>query len=140
MSRPGTAGSRPASGFLYLAVVVDVWSRRVVGWAMATHLRTQLVLEALDMALVRRRPCGVIPGLWPALPHRRDPAQADPQHSARHLIAGRGGAARSSPFPQPCRLFRNRLAPPAQEILPEASFREELFVEEGEDHPEGSSF
>ena len=49
-----------ASGFLYLAVVVDVWSRRVVGWAMATHLRTELVLEALDMALARRRPCGVI--------------------------------------------------------------------------------
>jgi len=49
-----------ASGFLYLAVVVDVWSRRVVGWAMATHLRTELVLEALDMALARRRPRGVI--------------------------------------------------------------------------------
>lgn len=49
-----------ASGFLYLAVVVDVWSRRVVGWAMATHLRTELVLEALNMALMRRRPAGVI--------------------------------------------------------------------------------
>ena len=34
-----------AAGFLYLAVVLDVWSRRVVGWAMATHLRTELVLE-----------------------------------------------------------------------------------------------
>ena len=33
-------------GFLYLAVVVDAWSRRVVGWAMATHLRTELVLDA----------------------------------------------------------------------------------------------
>jgi len=49
-----------ASGFLYLAVVVDVWSRRVVGWAMATHLRTELVLDALNMALERRRPAGVI--------------------------------------------------------------------------------
>ena len=48
------------SGFLYLAVVVDVWSRRVVGWSMATHLRTELVLSALDMALWRRRPDGVI--------------------------------------------------------------------------------
>lgn len=48
------------AAFLYLAVVVDVWSRRVVGWAMATHLRTELVLEALEMALVRRRPSGVI--------------------------------------------------------------------------------
>ena len=45
-------------GFLYLAVVIDVWSRRVVGWAMATHLRTELVLEALNMALWQRRPGG----------------------------------------------------------------------------------
>lgn len=49
-----------ASGFLYLAVVVDAWSRRVVGWSMATQLRTELVLEALDMAIVQRRPSGVI--------------------------------------------------------------------------------
>lgn len=47
-------------GFLYLAVVIDAWSRRVVGWAMATHLRTELVLDALDMALARRRPSDVI--------------------------------------------------------------------------------
>ncbi len=39
------------TGFLYLAVVVDVFSRRVVGWAMANHLRTELVLEALNMAI-----------------------------------------------------------------------------------------
>ena len=49
-----------AAGFLYLAVVLDVWSRRVVGWSMATHLRTQLVLAALDMALEQRRPQEVI--------------------------------------------------------------------------------
>jgi putative transposase len=48
------------AGFLYLAIVLDVWSRRIVGWAMATHLKTELVLEALDMALERRRPRGVI--------------------------------------------------------------------------------
>jgi len=48
------------AGFLYLAMVLDVWSRRIVGWAMATHLRTELVLEALDMALDRGRPRGVI--------------------------------------------------------------------------------
>ncbi|MFH1609827.1 MAG: IS3 family transposase [Candidatus Bipolaricaulota bacterium] len=47
-------------GFLYLAVVLDVWSRRIVGWAMASHLRTELVLGALDMALRQRRPEGVI--------------------------------------------------------------------------------
>ncbi len=46
------------SGFLYLAVVLDAWSRRVVGWAMAGHLRTELVVQALDMALGQRRPEG----------------------------------------------------------------------------------
>jgi putative transposase len=48
------------AGFLFLAVVLDVFSRRVVGWAMATHLRTELVLDALDMAVLRRKPKGVI--------------------------------------------------------------------------------
>jgi putative transposase len=48
------------AGFLYLAVVLDVWSRRVIGWAMETHLRTELVLAALDMAVVQRRPTDVI--------------------------------------------------------------------------------
>jgi len=48
------------AGFLYLAVVLDVWSRRIVGWAMATHLRTELVLDAFDMALWQRRPEAVI--------------------------------------------------------------------------------
>ena len=48
------------AGWLYLAVVLDVWSRRVVGWAMATHMRTELVEAALAMALSRRRPEGVI--------------------------------------------------------------------------------
>lgn len=48
------------AGFLYLAVVVDAFSRRVVGWAMATHLRTELVVDALNMAIWRRRPESVI--------------------------------------------------------------------------------
>ena len=48
------------SGFLFLAVVLDVWSRRVVGWSMATHLRTELVLEALEMAIKQRQPSSVI--------------------------------------------------------------------------------
>jgi transposase InsO family protein len=51
-ARPG----RGMAGFLYLAVVLDAWSRRVVGWAMATHLRSELVLEALNMAVAQRRP------------------------------------------------------------------------------------
>jgi putative transposase len=48
------------AGFLYLAIVLDVWSRRIVGWAMATHLRTELVQDALDMAVARRGARGVI--------------------------------------------------------------------------------
>jgi putative transposase len=48
------------AGFLYLAVVLDAFSRRIVGWAMATHLRTELVLEALNMAVGQRRPAAVI--------------------------------------------------------------------------------
>jgi putative transposase len=45
-----------AAGFLYLAAIVDVWSRRVVGWAMADHLRTDLVIAALDAAIAARDP------------------------------------------------------------------------------------
>jgi len=48
------------AGFLYLAVVLDAFSRRIVGWAMETHLRTELVLGALNLALWQRRPAGVI--------------------------------------------------------------------------------
>ena len=47
-------------GFLYLSVVIDAFSRRVVGWSMANHLRSELVEDALDMALGQRRPDGVI--------------------------------------------------------------------------------
>ncbi len=47
-------------GWLYLAAVIDAWSRRVVGWSMATHLRTRLVLDALGMAIRQRHPAGVI--------------------------------------------------------------------------------
>ena len=43
-------------GFLYLAFILDVYSRKVVGWSMATHLRTELVVDALEMALWRRTP------------------------------------------------------------------------------------
>ena len=48
------------AGFLYLAIVLDAWSRRVVGWCMETHLRTEIVLNALEMAISRRRPWNVI--------------------------------------------------------------------------------
>ena len=44
------------AGFLCLAVVLDAFSRRIVGWSMGTTLATQLVLDALNMALLARRP------------------------------------------------------------------------------------
>ena len=47
-------------GFLYLAFILDVYSRRIVGWAMESHLRTELVVDALQMAVWRRKPA---PGL-----------------------------------------------------------------------------
>ncbi len=48
------------SGFLYLAIVLDACSRKIVGWAMENHLRTELVLAALGMAYAQRRPQAVI--------------------------------------------------------------------------------
>jgi putative transposase len=47
---------RSWEGFVYLAVVVDAFSRRVVGWALADHLRTELVLDAVGMAITTRKP------------------------------------------------------------------------------------
>lgn len=44
------------AGFLYLAAILDAWSRRVVGWAMAAHARATLVSAALAMAVARRHP------------------------------------------------------------------------------------
>ncbi len=48
------------SGFLYLAVVLDAFSRRIVGWAMGHNLKAQLVLDALNMAIEQRKPNDVI--------------------------------------------------------------------------------
>jgi putative transposase len=48
------------AGFLFLAVVLDAWSRRVVGWAMSRSLATQVVLDALNMAVAQREPLSVI--------------------------------------------------------------------------------
>ena len=67
------------AGFIYLAVVLDVYSRKVVGWAFGEHMMADLVVAALNMALHTRKPGSVIhhsdqgspihqPGLWQALP------------------------------------------------------------------------
>lgn len=51
---------RTWEGWLYLAAVQDAFSRRIVGWSMADHMRSELVVDALQMAIARRRPA---PGL-----------------------------------------------------------------------------
>jgi len=51
---------RTWEGWVYLAAVQDAYSRRIVGWSMADHMRAELVVDALQMAVARRRPA---PGL-----------------------------------------------------------------------------
>lgn len=46
-------------GWLYLAVIIDLFSRRIVGWSMADHLRTELLLTALESALGKHKPAQV---------------------------------------------------------------------------------
>ena len=63
---PTSPSTAPGEGWVYCAVVLDVFSRRVVGWSIADHLRTELVVDALDMARWRRatapgRPCPLRP-------------------------------------------------------------------------------
>jgi putative transposase len=48
------------AGFIYLAIVLDVWSRRVVGWSIGERMTTDLVLAALNMALEQRKPADVV--------------------------------------------------------------------------------
>jgi hypothetical protein len=67
------------AGFLYLAVVLDAYSRRIVGWSMATTLAKQLVLDALNMALTTRRPRGVI--------HHSDQGSQIPRSSSAYVAA-----------------------------------------------------
>jgi hypothetical protein len=70
---------RTWEGWLYLASVMDLYSRAIVGWALADHLRAELVVDALEMAIARRRPdAGLVhhsdqgsqPGLNRSLQHR----------------------------------------------------------------------
>jgi putative transposase len=70
-------------GWLYLAVILDLFSRRVVGWATSTNIDRHLALAALDMALVKRRP--------PAgLLHHSDRGSTYASHDYRHALAARG--------------------------------------------------
>jgi transposase InsO family protein len=70
-------------GWLYLAVLLDVYSRRVVGWAMADHLRAELALDALAMALQARRPP-------PGLVHHTDRGGQYTATAYQDALAARG--------------------------------------------------
>lgn len=70
---------RTWEGWMYLAVVMDLFSRRIVGWATATHMRTELVLGALDMALGRRVPA-------PCMIHHSDRGSQYASHDYRNAL------------------------------------------------------
>ena len=72
-----------AEGWLYLAVVLDLFSRRVVGWAVADHLRSELACDALRMAWTHRKPTG-------ALRHHSDRGVQYASEAYQHLLAARG--------------------------------------------------
>ena len=78
-------------GWLYVAAVIDLCTRRVVGWAMADHLRAELCTDALDMALARRRP-----DAGAGLVHHSDRGVQYACGAYRDLLASRGIACSMS--------------------------------------------
>ena len=88
------------AGWLYLAVVLDVWSRRVVGWAMATHMRTEPVEAAVAMPLAR------CPRFHPGVLQHAQPSFGPPPRVAGPLreepcSLRRTGSIHSEPLPSP---------------------------------------
>jgi putative transposase len=82
---------RSSEGWVYCCAVLDVFSRRVVGWSIADHLRTELVVDALEMARMRRKPVGTIL-------HSDRGTQGEFNRSSQHLDEGgvRWGVERGS--------------------------------------------
>lgn len=70
-------------GFLYLAAIEDLFSRKIVGWAMDAHMETSMVLRALDMAMADRRPQA-------ALIHHSDRGSQYASHDYRQRLLDRG--------------------------------------------------
>lgn len=78
------------AGFLYLAIVLDVCSRRIVGWAMETYLRTELVLQCAEHGIGPAPARGSNPPFRPGLPvHQLHIRQAVPRNG-RHAVSGHG--------------------------------------------------
>jgi hypothetical protein len=88
------------AGFLFLAVVLDAYSRRIVGWAMATTLKTDLVLDALNMAFGQRKPHGVI--------HHSDKGSSPSGTAARRWACGPRAGRWAMPTTTPWRKASSR--------------------------------
>jgi putative transposase len=78
-----------AEGWLYLAAVMDLFSRKIVGWAMRDHLRTELASSALTMAIQRQRPAA-------GLIHHSDRGVQYASHDYRAVLAAAGITASMS--------------------------------------------
>jgi Integrase core domain len=89
---PTSPTLRTSNCFVYLAFILDCYSRMIVGWQLATHLRTDLVLDALEIANGLRRPT---PGL---IAHSDRGSQGGFNWSSQHLVMEvvRGGCSRAS--------------------------------------------
>ena len=84
---------RVLTGFVYLAVVLDAWSRRVVGWALGPRLDADLALAALDAAIAGRGPP-------PGCVHHSDRgSQGGFKRSSQRVVCRRSGAMRQTPRP-----------------------------------------
>ncbi|MEZ5487540.1 MAG: DDE-type integrase/transposase/recombinase [Steroidobacteraceae bacterium] len=79
------------SGWLYLAMVLDVYSRKIVGWAMDTNMRTELILDALQMAVTQRQPKSVIHHSDRGSASTPAPPSASAVRSRHHAVDGSGG-------------------------------------------------
>ena len=86
---------RTWSGFVYMALVIDAYSRFIVGWRVSNSLRTDLALDALEQALWARRPDTADPDR--RLVHHNDPLNPG---WLRHPKPGRVGVVPASPMPQ----------------------------------------
>ena len=78
------------AGFLYLAMVLDVYSRKVVGWAMGNSLDTELMLAALNMAITHTPTAGRHPSLGPRLPIHQLCLRKTLQEAGDHTLDGLG--------------------------------------------------
>jgi putative transposase len=85
---------RTWEGWLYLVAVQDLYSRRIVGWSMADHMRTELVSDALQMALARRRPDRGL--IW----HSDQGSQPELNGSSQHRVIGQRTVAGETRAPE----------------------------------------